>query len=409
LILDHLKSKTFTSLSNQSFCRLWVAAWFWYTCRWMEVAVLGWLVLELTNSPSQVVIVGIAQYFPMFLFGFFAGSVTDRFPKKKVMIVSQTTNFLTAFSMLLVISSGKVQAWHAFIYMFIVGINAAVDWSTRRAYYSELFDATQLANAMSLESVAYSGSSMLGPLLGGTITALLGYSGSYIVIFSMYLIGLILLFSIGNTQAIKAETPKGSGVSQLVSSIKTIRNTPIIWAVLMVTIPMNLFGFSYLNLLSVIARDVLGVGAALYGLLGSAAGMGAVIGALFIASRQIIKRNTLFSISSTLILGILFLFAWSPNYVLSLSLLFISGLAMSGFDTMQSTIVLNAAPPDIRGRAMGIIALGIGATPIGAWILGQLAEVIGPQPGLAIMTGTGFLILIFLRWRFPTLSDKNTE
>jgi predicted MFS family arabinose efflux permease len=293
--------------------------------------------------------------------------------------------------------------------MFIVGINAAVDWSTRRAYYSELFDATQLANAMSLESVAYSGSSMLGPLLGGTITALLGYSGSYIVIFSMYLIGLILLFSIGNTQAIKAETPKGSGVSQLVSSIKTIRNTPIIWAVLMVTIPMNLFGFSYLNLLSVIARDVLGVGAALYGLLGSAAGMGAVIGALFIASRQIIKRNTLFSISSTLILGILFLFAWSPNYVLSLSLLFISGLAMSGFDTMQSTIVLNAAPPDIRGRAMGIIALGIGATPIGAWILGQLAEVIGPQPGLAIMTGTGFLILIFLRWRFPTLSDKNTE
>lgn len=155
-----------------------------------------------------------------------------------------------------------------------------------------------------------------------------------------------------------------------------------------------------------IARDVLGVEVALYGVLDGAAGLGALIGSLVIASRQVRRQGTLFSLGAMLMLAAVFFFALSSVYPLSLLLLFSAGVGRSGYSTMMSTIVLQAAPPALRGRMMGAVALGIGAVLLGIFLVGQLAEVIGAQAALALFTGTGFLALNMLRWRFPELRDR---
>ncbi|MBL7183033.1 MAG: MFS transporter [Anaerolineae bacterium] len=396
----------FDALTNRSFRRLWPAAWLWYTCRWVELTVLSWLVLELTDSPSEVALVGVSRLAPMFLLGVVAGSLADRFPKKRVMMGLQTVNLVVSFSMTLVIFARTVQPWHTFVYMFIIGIAWTVDFPVRRSYYSELFEATRLANAMSLESVALTGSSMLGPLLGGSLISLVGYGGTYIVIVAMYLVGFILLLSLRNEDRPRAPLPTGSVTTQLVEGVRMVQANRTIWAVLMVTILMNLLGFSYRQLVPVIARDVLKVGSTLYGVLGAAPGLGSLIGSFVIASRQVRRQVTLFSLGATLVLAALFSFALPSVYLLSLALLLVAGVGISGFGTMQSTIILQAAPPGMRGRAMGVLALAIGVAPLGAFLVGQLAEVIGVQAALALVAGIGFLVLNILRWRFPELHDR---
>ena len=396
----------FDALTNRSFRRLWADAWLWYVCRWMEPAVLLWLVLELTGSPSQVTLVGVSRMAPMFLLGLVTGGLADRYPKKWVMVGAHTVNLMVSFSMMLVIFAGAVQPWHVFVYMFITGTAWTVDYSARRSYFSEIFEATRLANAVSLDIVVLMGGNMLGPLLGGSLISLVGYGGTYVVIVTMYLGGITLLLSLPSDAVSRTPMPAGTVATQLVEAAQVIRANRTIWAVLMVTVSFNLFGSPYMQIVPVIARDVLGVGAALYGVLGSAAGLGALSGSLIIASRRVRRQRTLFSLGAMLMLAAVCSFALSSVYLLSLVLLVAAGVGISGFDTMKSTIVLQAAPPGVRGRVMGAMALAVGTAPLGMLLVGQLAQVIGAQAALALVTGTGFLVLSMLRWRFPELRDR---
>lgn len=178
---------------------------------------------------------------------------------------------------------------------------------------------------------------------------------------------------------------------------------PVILATFLVTVTLNLGGFPYTQILPVIARDVLEVGPVRYGVLGAIVGLGTLLGALVIASRSVARQGVLFSVGSLLMLVGLFAFALSTSYPLSIVVLLIAGFGMSGYTTMQPTIVVQATPADMRGRAMGTTALGIGAMPVGLFVLGELAERIEPQIALASLSGTGILVLLLLIWRFAPL------
>ena len=159
--------QTFRALSNPTFRRLWFAGWVWYVNRMMEMAVLSWLVLQLTDSPSQVALVGVFRMAPMFLLGLIAGSVSDRFPRKYVMISTQFVNLGVTAGMLAVLVFGQIAPWHAFLATFLTGCAWAVDFSARRAYFAEIFNGDALTNAISLDVVALTGSSIIGPPVRG--------------------------------------------------------------------------------------------------------------------------------------------------------------------------------------------------------------------------------------------------
>ena len=398
-----LRFRTFRSLRNPVFRRLWFAGWVWYVNRMMEMAVLSWLVLELTDSPSQVALVGVFRMAPMFLLGLVAGSVSDRFPRKYVMISTQIVNIIVVGGMLAVLVEGDVAPWHAYLATFLTGSAWAVDFSARRAYFAEIFRGDALTNAVSLDVVALTGSSIVGPLFAGTIIELVDFSGSYALMLGLYVAAGWVLFTIPKTDSMGSE--KVPVLRQLKESVTTLARNRVLLAALTITVSLNFFGFPFLTMVPVIGRDVLGANAFLYGILAGAAGIGSLTGAIIIASRQIRNHGQIYSLGSAFMLAMLVLFSLSEWYSLSLVLLIVAGIGTAGFATMQPTIALMAVRPELRGRAMGAIALGIGASPLGMLTVGWMAEPenLGPQMALAVLTGVGFVVVMALRFALPEL------
>lgn len=397
---------TFHALSHPVYRRLWAAAWLWYMNRWIEMVVLSWLVLDLTDSPAQVALVGVSRMTPMFLLGLIGGSLADRFPKLKVITATQIVNLAVTIGMMLVILSGGVQPWHVFLASFFMGMSWTIDFSARRSYFAELFGPDRLINAISLDAAAMTGSGIVGPLIGGTLISLVGFGGAYGLMVGLFGLGLVMLLTIRAEGVERPLMATGSVFSQVTEAIRTIRTNRMVWAALSVTVALNFFGFPYIQMVPVIAWDVLGVDALLYSVLSAGAGVGSFVTSLIIASRGVLRQGTLYSLGATLMLFSVVLFAFSPYYVLSLLLLVVAGMGMAGFATMQPAIILQAMPPEMRGRAMGAIALGIGASPLGMLIVGNLAEVVGPRMALGSMAGAGVVVMLALRLWLPELRDK---
>ena len=404
----NVRRQTFQALANPIYARLWWTNWLLYAARMMELVVLSWLVLEITDSPSQVALVGVSRMLPMFLLGLVAGSLADRFSKVGILVGVQGLNLIVSCSVLALLISGNMEGWHVYLAIFLTGTGWTLDFAARRSYYSELFAPAGLVNAVSLDTASMTGSMMLGPLLGGSLISLVGFSGTYAVMVAMYFVGFAVIFSLVRVGITRHPAPKNSIVSQVTEAVRVVRGNRTIWATFLVTVVLNFFGFPYMQMVPVIARDVLGVGEVLFGVLMSSAGMGALIGSMVIASNSVSRQGTVYSLGASLMLAAIFLFAFSKVYVISVVLLFLAGLGTSGFATMQVTIALRAVSPEMRGRAMGAIALGIGASPMGMMLVGQLAEALNTQVALALLTGSGLLVMTILRWRLPELRDRET-
>jgi len=373
----------------------------------MGMMAIPWLVLELTDSPSQVALTGIYLMMPLFLLGFFAGGLADRFSKKWLLFGTNALAFLGAVAMALVIVVGTVQPWQAFLYMFISGVTMAMKTPARQSYISELFGAEQLSRAVSLDSVVMTGTWLLGPALGGWLIDFASYRGVFITIVVLSSIGtVLLLFLHSDTARSTTGQDEAKTTVGLPEAARQIWASQTFRAVLIGTVVVTLFGFSYRTLVSVFARDVLGVDSTLYGLMGSASGLGSLIGSLIIASVRVRKPSLLFAAGIALLLVSVLLFSFSSVYPLSLFALFAIGIGSSILTTMQYTIALQSVTPDLRGRATGSLSLVIGFSPLGIYTIGYLAETIGPQSALALMTVTGIILMGLLTLRFPELIGR---
>jgi MFS family permease len=339
----------------------------------------------------------------MFLLGLAAGSISDEFAKKPILIALQVGNLLVSLVLMLVLIFGSIHAWHAFAATFLTGVAWAVDFSVRRTYFATIFPNNRVENAISLDTASLTGSSILGPLLGGGIIAVAGFTGAYALMVGLYIAGLVLLISVNTPRGVIDLKGDENTITQIMKAFRLARSNQQIWAVVIVTLALNLFGFPYMQMVPVIARDVLGASEVLYGVLGSAAGVGSLLGSLMIASRRFRHQGAVHVFGALLMLVAVFLFAWSNFYPLSLICLFLAGIGMSGFAIMQIVMVLKAAPSELSGGAMGMVALAIGASPIGLLVVGQLAEVFGPQSALRLWSGLGAIVMFTLYWCLPGL------
>lgn len=397
--------QTFQAIREPIFRRVWASSWCYYTARMMELSVLLWLVLELTGSPSKVALVGAFRTAPMFLLGLVVGSLADMFPRRHLLVIAQGTTTLVGVGMAgLLLTGATIEYWYAYVASFISGAAWTMDFSARRSLFSETFKGNQLVNAIALDSLVLTGSNMLGPLLGGVLIYLVGFSGAYVGLTAMYFIGLLLLFWLPARKRDESGFDEQSPISQ-VEAFKELRRNRTVWAALLVTVALNIFGFPFQQMVPVIAREVLGTGSVLYGVLASAVGLGAITGSLLIATGRMQKHGTVYSLGSILMVVAIFIFSFSQIYAVSVILLFLTGIGLSFFSTLQPVIVLQASPARMRGRALGAIALCIGFNPLGLILIGQMADRLGPQNALAILTGVGFVALVCLRAWYRSLRD----
>ncbi len=373
---------------------IWLAGFCVNAGRWMDFLVLGWVVLELTNSPAMVGIAAFCRMAPMMILGLFAGVLADRVDRARLMVVVQSLNLGAALVLALLFGTGRGELWHLIALQFVLGAAWAIDFPARRTVLYTLVGPGRIANAISLESVSMQGTKMIGPIIGGILLARGGPAGCYLLLAALYGVALVLVLTLNRRISLPATASGESVLASLATGFREVRAVPAIVAVLAITVLMNVLVFPYQQMLPVFARDVLSVGPELLGLLVAADGLGALAGALAVAARrgmtghrQVFAGGSL--VAATLLIG----FAFSPWYWLSLPLQFFIGIAESGFGTMQSTIVLLSAPEAARGRAMGILSMCIGSGPLGALWIGFASGQFGAP--IAVATG-GALALVLM-------------
>ena len=389
------------------FRRLLFGNFLWWQARWMEAIILGWLVLEMTDSPWQVALIGFYRSIPLLVMGFFSGMLIDRFGRRKIIISAQAGQVIVSLTFLALIWFDQVAIWHLALGSLILGISWSVDWPARRSLIPDLVGKRDTMDAMLMENFGASLSRIFGPFASGSLLALLGPRGGYFVLSAFSLLALWLLMGISKPAQRSTPITQVSQGNQVWQGLAYVRQNPSILGAFLITIIMNFLIFPYDVLLPVFARDVLNQGAFELGLLGAAAGAGALLGLLVVSQvRRYLSHGWIFALGSSLQALALLSFANSELFYLSLLLLFLSGVGQACFGIMQSTIVLLAAEDDMRSRAMGAIVLGIGVGPLGRLQIGALAENVSAPFALSLHGGLAFLFLILVMVKLPKFRQK---
>jgi MFS family permease len=387
----------FRAFANRQYVRLWVVNSLSYTARWMQMILLPWLILELTDSPWLVALVGFFSSIPMLVLGLPGGVLADQMNRQRLLVITQAANVISSVLLTVLLAADMVQVWQAYVVTFINGACWALSMPARRALLFDLLGASGVTNAVALDMVGMNGSRMLGPALGGALITLIGVTGGYVVITVFYTIGLALL---GALRVPVSSRPSGARRQigrNLIVGFQYMRANQTMLAIVGITVVMNLLLFTYMPMVPVIARDVLRVDPLLMGGLQAAEGLGALVGAMWIASAVRIRyHGRIFWGGSLIALAALLLFSISRWYVLSFPALLCLGFGTAGFGSMQAVLVMLVAKEDMRGRALGVISLAIGAGPLGSLLVGGMADSVSPVFALSSTVFPGNSELSFI-------------
>ena len=401
---------TLEAFRHVGFRLLWPANFFSYVSRWMQMMLLFYLVAELTdNSPFLVSLVGFSGMIPLLPFGAIGGVLADRVNRRNLLIFTQAVNIAAGIFMLALIITDYIQFWHSYIAVLASGLGWAFDMPSRRSIVLDVTGRGGVTNAMALDSVGMHASRMTGPVIGGALIATTGIVGGYIAILALYVVSVIFLSFI---KLPPRERTAGAPniIRNLVEGFSYVRGHRIILATVIVTVLMNLLLFPYMQMVPVIARETLNAGPGLMGFLMGADGAGAIIGSIAIASfGRLTHHGRVYLGGSMLGLMLVFIFAWSQWIELSLPVLVLLGLGTAGFGTMQSTIVVITASDDMRGRALGVISLAIGAGPIGALLIGLVAEFTSPSSAIMMFASLGVITVGSVALLMPELRGRMTQ
>jgi MFS family permease len=370
---------------------------------WMQQTAQGYLIFELTHSPAYLGYVGFAAGLPAWLFTLYGGVIADRIDRRKLLLVTQTSMMILAFILAALVFSGLVQAWHILVLAFALGVSNAFDAPARLAIVSEMVDREDLTNAIALNATMFNTGSAIGPAVAGVTYALVGPAWCF-MLNGLSFIGVIAALLLMKLAPRSIAARRGSAWSELMEGMRYIGASPTIRTLILLVSITALFGIASSTLFPAWAVSILGGDATTTGLLQSARGVGALAGALMIASLGRFKFKgrllTLGSIAFPLLMLVFAFVSWIP---LSLLVLAGSGVAIILVMNLANALVQTMAHDQLRGRIMAIYSLTFfGLLPIGALWAGAFAEVAGLPA--AVILGAGITLvfalglLIFAPW-----------
>src|SRR3954468_11238486 len=365
---------------------------------WMQTVGLGWLALQLTNSAFLVGVVSAAGSFPVLLLSLYGGVVADRYSKLRIVIICQALLLTEATALWWLTWSGRVNFPWLLAITTIGGFISAFEIPARQSMIVELVSREDLVDAIALNSGGFNLARIVGPSIAAVILAKFGLAWCFGINALSYLSVLASLSQIH----LPRWTPVANLVSpfeQLKHGIQYIRGSRSVSGLMGVIAIYSIFGFQYLSMMPVVARDVLHTGASGYGLLLTFVGVGALTGALSLAALGArIKRGRLFNSSAYVFAGLTMLFSLMRTVHLAAIVLLFLGLTMLINGALANGILQSVVPDELRGRVMATyVFVYVGFTPIGSFIAGAMARFVGVQ--WAIFTG-GVVMLAYSLWAF---------
>lgn len=395
---------TFRALRYRDFRLLWIGQVVSLSGTWMQWAAQGWLVLRLTDSAFYLGLIGFCTYVPVLLFALAAGVAADHLPRRNALLWTQGVAMLLAAVLAALTWFGWVRLWQIALLAFGQGTAAAFDIPLRQSLLQDLVVRKDLQNAIALNSLAFNGARLVGPVLAGFLVAAYGEALCFLVnavSFLAVLVGLALMRVPGT----RAGNDEASWIGAARAGLSYAVQTPRVRAVLGLVVVSSVFGMPYSILLPVFARDVLLAGSRGLGMLMGAAGLGAVAGALYLAARRTSRYAGRIVATAVALLGAAVIgFGVSRSFVLSLILLIFVGAALLIQLATSNTLLQLTAPPELRGRIVSLYMLAfIGMAPIGSLLSGIAARTWG-APATVIAGGVVcVLAAILFATRIPTL------
>ena len=371
---------------------------------WMQQTAMSWLIYQITGSKTLLGVVAAVGSAPMILFSLWGGSLADRYPKRKIILCAQAAQMVPAFVLAGLAWFGMANTWVIVGVAAISGTAMAFDMPARQAFTLDMTSREDLLNAISLNSSIFNGARVVGPALAGVVIGTLGTPICFLIngVSFIAVIASLLMMQLPRPTPI---APEAAAKASAWSGLQYVLHHRRVRTILGLLATVGIFGWSYAVLLPAFARDVFGLGPDGYGALLSASGIGALAGALTVATagHAFPQRNVALG-GNWLFSGALLAFSMTTNYYLALLWMALGGFGMLLFFATSNTVMQSIVPDEWRGRVLGVWGMVFGGMiPLGSLEAGLLADWLGPSYALAfgaiICAIAGFVALIAIRRR----------
>ncbi|MBN1667389.1 MAG: MFS transporter [Anaerolineales bacterium] len=393
------------ALRQRNFRLYWFGQIISQTGVWMQIVAQGWLVYRLTDSPLMLGLVNFVALVPVVPVSLLAGVLSDRLPRRKLMIVTELVLMLQAIVTAGLIWSGRVQIWHLMVLSFILGAAAALEQPARLAFVVDIVGKEDLTNAVALNSSVYNVARIVGPAIAGVLVAWIGEAGCFLMNGVTYLAVIAALLFI-RVPPYRRPEQSLRVVGGLVAGFRYTWGTKLIRELLLIVALASFLTLPYITLMPVFAADVLAAGPEGLGFLMTSVGIGAIGGALLVASLRSGRRGRWLIYAN--LAGPLFLlvFTLSRNFVLSMVMVLLVGASNAVRQTLANSLIQLTAADEFHGRVMSIFNLLFnGMSRLGALGIGSLAEFSGAPWALGCAALICVMISFIICWRMPEIKQ----
>jgi MFS family permease len=400
--MDRIKNfgrATFSSLKIRNYRLYFIGQAVSLSGTWMQTVALGWLVLELSGSGTQLGIVVALQFLPMLLLGPWGGLVADRYNKRAILYCTQVAFFVLALGISILIFAGGATMPILYAFALLFGVVRLFDNPARQTLVSELVDHAHLKNAVSLNATVNNLARAVGPSIAGVLIAGIGIAFCFFFNALTYVAAFItLLYMKGDT--VHARAPKTRKKGELREGFRYVFATPLIRNTLIMMAFIGAFVFEFQVSLPILAQQVFHGDAKSYALLLAAMGAGSVLGGLFAAGRSTIAPHHLSMFMACFGVSLVAV-ALMPTLFLAACGMFVVGFFSINVTSLGNTIIQLESAPHMRGRVMALWGMAMmGSTPIGGPIIGFIGEFLGGRWGVgvggavALMTAAAAIVIL---------------
>lgn len=392
-------SQLFCSLNHRNFQYFLIGQCISLIGTWVQRTAQVWLVYQMTNSPFLLGVLGVFQFAPVMMLSLFAGVIVDRYPKKKLLYLSQTMFMIQALAMTVLVWSGQIKYWHILALSLIFGCAQAIDMPARQSFFIDLVGKDDLMNAISLNSTIVNLAKIVGPALAGAAMVELGATSCFLINTVSFIAVLYGLFLI-KVDYVPVKKEKVNMIKNIRDGLVYIRKSQVLTTTVLILAIVCTFAMNTDVIIPVFAKTVLGKGAAGYSILLATVGLGSLFGAIFMAWRSKKGPSMALLFSDAILVSFSHIFAsFTNNYYLSMLWMVLIGFFILSFLNMgNSTLQINSSS-EYRGRVMSVYTLlNVGSTPIGNLYAGDIMQNLGAGMGFfmcGIITLIPSAILLF--------------
>lgn len=397
--------RTLLALRHRNFRLYWSGQIVSLIGVWMQIVAQGWLVYRLTDSELMLSLVNLVGLLPVVPVSLLAGVISDRFPRRRLILVTEVVLMGQALVLALLTWLGIVQVWHIIVLSFVLASASALEQPARLAFIVDVVGKEDLTNAIALNSGVYNAARILGPAIAGLLVAWVGEAGCFFINAVTFLAVIVALLAIRLPRQDRArEQFRVAG--SLMDGLRYTWQTRPIRSLMLIVALSSFLTLPYITLMPAFADDVLRVGSDGYGFLMTGVGIGAIFGAMVVASVRTGHRGTWLTVGNVIAPALLVLFCLSMDFPIALVLVVLVGGGNAVRQTLANSLIQINTAEDFHGRVMSVFNLLFnGMSRVGAVAVGALAEITGVS--LAVGASAVLMVMagVVMIWAMPEVRN----